>query len=59
MSRRKPSPSRWLSGLYGFPLTHAYRSDVAYVDAGKGKTTLIFIHGLSSYVRAWERTCRS
>ena len=52
-------PIRQVIGAYGFP-EHTVRLadslDVAYVDAGKGKNTLIFIHGLSSYVRAWERS---
>ena len=29
------------------------RISVAYYDAGKGDNTLIFIHGLSSYIPAW------
>ncbi|MFN7117249.1 MAG: alpha/beta fold hydrolase [Saprospiraceae bacterium] len=28
---------------------------IAYVDEGKGKTTLIFIHGLGSYLKAWTK----
>lgn len=28
-------------------------NSIAYHDAGKGKSTLIFIHGLSSYIPAW------
>ncbi len=46
-------------GAYGFPEHTIQLSDsieVAYVDTGKGSSTLIFIHGLSSYIRAWERT---
>ena len=52
-------PIRQVIGAYGFPEHTVALADsltVAYVDAGKGKTTLIFIHGLSSYVRAWERS---
>jgi pimeloyl-ACP methyl ester carboxylesterase len=52
-------PIRQVIGSYGLPEHHIKlldSLDVAYVDAGKGPTTLIFIHGLSSYVRAWERT---
>ncbi|QDA58774.1 alpha/beta fold hydrolase [Hymenobacter jejuensis] len=52
-------PMRKVIGSYGLPehtLTLANSMEVAYVDAGKGPHTLIFIHGLSSYVRAWERT---
>ena len=52
-------PIRQVIGAYGFP-EHTVRLadslEVAYVDAGKGPTTLVFIHGLSSYVRAWERS---
>ncbi len=28
---------------------------IAYADEGKGKTTLIFIHGLGSYLPAWKK----
>jgi len=27
--------------------------DIAYTDEGKGETTIIFIHGLGSYLQAW------
>ena len=52
-------PIRQVIGAYAFPEHTVALADsltVAYVDAGKGKNTLIFIHGLSSYVRAWERS---
>lgn len=52
-------PIRQVIDSYGFPehtITLSDSIEVDYVDAGKGATTLIFIHGLSSYVRAWERT---
>lgn len=29
--------------------------DIAYTDEGKGENTIIFIHGLGSYLRAWEK----
>jgi len=29
--------------------------NLAYIDEGKGKQTIIFIHGLGSYLRAWEK----
>jgi pimeloyl-ACP methyl ester carboxylesterase len=29
--------------------------DIAYRDTGKGATTLLFIHGLGSYMRAWDK----
>ncbi|WP_303312262.1 alpha/beta fold hydrolase [Hymenobacter sp. BT730] len=50
---------REVIGSYGLPehtAKLASNLQIAYVDAGKGPQTLIFIHGLSSYVRAWERT---
>lgn len=28
---------------------------IAYVDEGKGKTTLLFIHGLGSYLKGWTK----
>ncbi len=52
-------PIRQVIGPYGFPEHRVALADsleIAYVDTGKGPSTLIFIHGLSSYVRAWERT---
>ncbi len=30
--------------------------DIAYIDEGKGETTLVFIHGLGSYLKAWNKT---
>lgn len=29
--------------------------DVAYVDEGKGEQTIVFIHGLGSYLPAWKK----
>jgi len=29
--------------------------DIAYTDEGKGETTILFIHGLGSYLQAWIR----
>lgn len=29
--------------------------EIAYVDEGKGKETIIFIHGLGSYLPAWKK----
>ncbi len=29
--------------------------DIAYTDEGKGEKTIIFIHGLGSYLQAWTR----
>ena len=52
-------PIRQVIGPYGFPEHRVALADsleIAYVDTGEGSSTLIFIHGLSSYVRAWERT---
>jgi pimeloyl-ACP methyl ester carboxylesterase len=46
-------------GAYGFPEYSIQLSDsieMAYIDTGTGSATLIFIHGLSSYIRAWEKT---
>jgi pimeloyl-ACP methyl ester carboxylesterase len=33
--------------------------DVAYTDEGKGKETIIFIHGLGSYSQAWIKNVES
>lgn len=30
-------------------------TDIAYVDEGSGETTLLFIHGLGSYLSVWEK----
>ena len=43
---------------YKFPtkkLTLSNGQTVAYVDEGKGAETIIFIHGLGSYLPAWEK----
>ncbi|WP_439184527.1 alpha/beta fold hydrolase [Carboxylicivirga taeanensis] len=42
---------------YKFPVKYAQLPDdlnIAYVDEGKGEKTLIFIHGLGSYIPAWR-----
>jgi pimeloyl-ACP methyl ester carboxylesterase len=31
---------------------------IAYVDEGEGKETIIFVHGLGSYLPAWEKNIR-
>src|SRR5512133_839182 len=33
--------------------------DIAYTDEGKGKETIIFIHGLGSYSQAWIKNVES
>lgn len=33
--------------------------DIAYTDEGKGKETIIFIHGLGSYLQAWTKNVES
>lgn len=43
---------------YPFEVKNAELSNdvhLAYVDEGKGKETIIFIHGLGTYLRAWEK----
>ncbi|MFD2514104.1 alpha/beta fold hydrolase [Pontibacter locisalis] len=43
---------------YKFPAKKMMLSNgqsVAYVDEGKGKETIVFIHGLGSYLPAWEK----
>ena len=50
---------RQVIGPSGFPEHRVALVDsleIVYVDAGQGNSALLFIHGLSSYVRAWERT---
>ncbi|HAA23153.1 MAG TPA: alpha/beta hydrolase [Cytophagales bacterium] len=44
---------------YPLPVQYATASEdvqVAYIKTGQGETTLIFVHGLGSYVRGWEKT---
>ncbi len=31
------------------------RLEIAYVDEGQGETTLLFVHGLGSYLKAWTK----
>ncbi|PTX14486.1 pimeloyl-ACP methyl ester carboxylesterase [Pontibacter mucosus] len=43
---------------YNFPVQKATLPDgqtIAYVDQGKGPQTIIFIHGLGSYLPAWNK----
>ncbi|WP_233752659.1 alpha/beta fold hydrolase [Flavilitoribacter nigricans] len=52
---KKPSMQDW---QYPYDVHYAVLSDsieVAYVDEGKGDRTLLFIHGLGSYLRAWDQ----
>ena len=47
---------------YKFPTKKVALSSgqsVAYVDEGKGSETIIFIHGLGSYLPAWEKNIES
>jgi pimeloyl-ACP methyl ester carboxylesterase len=54
---------------YKYPVKKVYLPEneftIAYTDEGKGDNTIILIHGLGSYLRAWEKnigelskTCR-
>lgn len=36
-------------------LTLSDNQTIAYVDEGSGAETLVFVHGLGSYLRAWEK----
>ncbi len=43
---------------YPFKVKYAALSEnmeLAYVDEGKGAETIIFIHGLGSYLPAWKK----
>ena len=42
---------------YPFPVKYLTVKDykIAYVDEGDSENVLIFIHGLGSYLKAWER----
>ena len=43
---------------YGYEVKHARLSDdinLAYIDEGNGNETIIFIHGLGSYIPAWKK----
>ena len=44
---------------YKYPAKKAYLPEnqftIAYIDEGKGENTIIMIHGLGSYLRAWEK----
>ncbi len=43
---------------YPFPVNYLKIDDgrsIAYVDEGKGKHTIIFVHGLGSYLPAWKK----
>jgi len=43
---------------YGYEVKHAKLSNdinLAYIDEGNGNETIIFIHGLGSYIPAWKK----
>lgn len=43
---------------YGYDIKYAELSNdvnLAYIDEGTGKETIIFIHGLGSYIPAWKK----
>ncbi len=43
---------------YPYEVHHVELSDsteIAYIDEGKGKCTLLFLHGLGSYLKAWTK----
>jgi len=43
---------------YNYPVKHQVlgaNTDIAYIDEGKGEQTIIFIHGLGSYLPAWNK----
>lgn len=43
---------------YGYPVSYVRLdngTEIAYVDEGRGDQTLVFIHGLGSYLAAWRR----
>jgi pimeloyl-ACP methyl ester carboxylesterase len=42
---------------YPYPVKTAQLKDatIAYIDEGTGDNTIIFIHGLGSYLRAWDK----
>ncbi len=50
--------SFWMADLeYGLPTqTVTIKDDIkiAYSDQGKGSETILFIHGLASYIPAWK-----
>lgn len=44
--------------MYPFPVKHCQISpnvELAYMEAGQGATSLVFIHGLGSYAPAWNK----
>jgi len=42
---------------YGFPVKHVQigNVDLAYIEQGQGPQTILLIHGLGSYARAWTK----
>lgn len=55
---KAPTPLKRMDDLnYPFPVKKAQLSDeltLAYVDEGSGPVTILFIHGLGSYLPAWK-----
>lgn len=47
---------------YPYPVHRLSLNDsleIAYIDEGRGDTTLVFIHGLGSYLKSWQKTIDS
>lgn len=47
-----------LEWVYPFPVRMAHLSNaisVAYTDLGEGPQTLVFLHGLGSYLKGWQK----
>ncbi|HMZ23664.1 MAG TPA: hypothetical protein PLG24_01900, partial [Saprospiraceae bacterium] len=43
---------------YGMPVKYAHLSndiEMAYSESGSGPQTILFIHGLASYIPAWKK----
>ncbi|MEL7220882.1 MAG: alpha/beta hydrolase [Bacteroidota bacterium] len=54
-SQKQTAMDSW---SYPYPIQYLELADdlrVAYVEEGKGETTLLFIHGLGSNLKAWQK----
>ena len=54
-TENQPSMQDWQYPYQVHHVTISDSIDIAYIDEGKGKCTLLFLHGLGSNLKAWKK----
>ncbi|MEN0006821.1 MAG: alpha/beta fold hydrolase, partial [Bacteroidota bacterium] len=54
-SENQPTMETWNYPYEVHTLALDDTTTIAYVDEGEGSKTLLFVHGLGSYLRAWDK----